>query len=164
MAKRKTVPSKGSLWDRNVVRGNRIIRINCHKPGDSIGSPYDTPLEAIRLVQSGLPFRAMGRLQQTSGLTLERIKEVARISEGSFSRRRQAGRFSQEESERLLRLGRLFERATSLFDGDQAGAIRWLETPIPTLGDHRPLDLAQTEPGAREVEDLIGRIEHGVVA
>jgi putative toxin-antitoxin system antitoxin component (TIGR02293 family) len=63
-----------------------------------------------------------------------------------------------------MRLGRVFERATSLHDGDQSSARQWLETPIPSLGNQRPLDLAQTEPGAREVEDLIGRIEHGVVS
>jgi putative toxin-antitoxin system antitoxin component (TIGR02293 family) len=43
-------------------------------------------------------------------------------------------------------------------------ARQWLETAIPSLENHRPLDLAATEPGAREVEDLIGRIEHGVVS
>jgi putative toxin-antitoxin system antitoxin component (TIGR02293 family) len=134
------------------------------KPGDSIGVPYRTPLEAVKLVKSGLSFSTIGRLQRTSGLTRERIKQVTRISEGSFSRRKKAGRLSLEESEGLLRLSRVFERATSLYEGDQNGAIEWLETPIPALDNQRPLDLAQTEPGAREVENLIGRIEHGIVS
>jgi putative toxin-antitoxin system antitoxin component (TIGR02293 family) len=109
-----------------------------------------------------LPVGALHQLHRNSGLTLDRIKEVARISAGSFSRRKQAGQFSPEESERLLRISRLFERAAALYEGDVAGACQWLETPIPALGDRRPLDLAETEPGAREVEDLIGRIEHGI--
>ena len=57
-----------------------------------------------------------------------------------------------------------FERAVELFDGDREGARQWLETPIPALQDQRPLELVKSEPGAREVEDLIGRIEHGIIS
>ena len=67
---------------------------------------------------------------------------------------------TQDESERLLRIGRVLERATSLHDGDQSFARQWLETPIHALGNQWLLDLAETEPGAREVEALIGRFEH----
>ena len=135
-----------------------------YHPGESVGARYDSQLEAAKLVGAGLPFGAVGRLQKASGLTLERIKEIARISEGSFARRKESGRLSFEESERLLRLSKLFERAVELFDGDREGARQWLETPIPALQDERPLELAKSEPGAREVEDLIGRIEHGVIS
>ena len=141
-----------------------IEAFDSKQPGASIGVRYETLLQAVSLVTAGLPTSAVARLQRTSGLTQERIQQVAGISKGSFARRKQTGRLSPEESERLLRVSRIFERATSLYDGDQAGAREWLETPIPALEDQRPLDLAQTEPGAREVEDLIGRIEHGVVS
>lgn len=134
------------------------------QPGNSIGAPYNNQLEAVELVTSGLSFATIARLQKTSGLTLDRIKKVIHISEGSFTRRKQEGRLSQEESERLLRLSRIYERALSLYEQDSAGALEWLETPIPALGDRRPLDLLETEPGAREVEDLIGRIAHGIVS
>jgi putative toxin-antitoxin system antitoxin component (TIGR02293 family) len=134
------------------------------RSGESVGTPYKSQLEAAQMVQAGLPFRAVGKFQRSSGLTLERIKQVARFSDGSLARRKATGRLSQDESERLLRLSRLFERATELFEGDRDAARQWLETPIAALGERRPLELAQNEPGAREVEDLIGRIEHGVIS
>ncbi len=134
------------------------------QPGGSIGARYDSFLQAVEMIGSGLPVAAVSRLSKTSGLTLDRIKHFARISEGSFARRKESGRLSPEESERLLRVSRVFERATALFDGDQNEARQWLETPIPSLGNRRPLDLTSTEPGAREVEDLIGRIEHGIIS
>ena len=167
----------GSRWPRAAERGRartpdhpaapktaRVKPFDHTRPGGSLGVQYKTLLQAASLVTTGLPAAAVATLQQTSGLTQERIQQVAGISKGSFARRKQTGRLSREESERLLRLGRLFERATAMYDGDQAGAREWLETPIPALGDRSPLDLAGTEPGAREVEDLIGRIEHGVVS
>lgn len=132
--------------------------------GASTGTPYRTLLEASEMVKTGLPFAAITRFHRNSGFTLERIKQITRMSEGSFARRRRSARLSQEESERLLRIGRTFERAVHLYDGDRDAAREWLDSPIPALGMQRPLDLAQTEPGAREVEDLIGRIEHGVVS
>lgn len=142
----------------------KMERVKCKQPGASVGAPYQTLLQAVKLLELGLPFSAIARLQAASGLTLDRIKQVVRISEGSFARRKHTGRLSQDESERLLRIGRIFEQATALHDGDPSSARQWLETPIPALANHRPLDLAQTEPGAREVEDLIGRIEYGVVS
>lgn len=141
-----------------------MLKKKAYHQGESVGARYTTHLQAARIVGSGLPFKAVGKFQKASGLTLDRIKQVARLSEGSFARRKESGRLSQEESERLLRLSRLFERASELFDGDQEGARQWLETPIAALDDQRPLDLARSEPGAREVEELIGRIEHGVVS
>jgi putative toxin-antitoxin system antitoxin component (TIGR02293 family) len=144
--------------------GGKIVAIDYRKSGDSIGVRCGSNLEAVKVVEAGLPFKSIRRFRQTSGLTLDRIKQVTGISEGSYNRRKRTGRLSQEESERLFRVGRLFERATGLYDGDQDGARQWLETSVPALGNQRPLDLARTEPGAREVEDLIGRIEHGVVS
>ncbi len=164
MAKHKFLRiAKGNSSAWKQVAGGELA-INYRQPGDSIGARYNTHLQAVKLLESGLPFSAIARFQKTSGLTLDRIKQVARLSEGSFARRKQSGRLSQEESERLLRLGRIFELATALHDGDQAAARQWLETPIPALANHKPLDLSQTEPGAREVEDLMGRISHGVVS
>lgn len=45
---------------------------------------------------------------------------------------------------------------------DQQRAIAWLTTPQGGLGNRVPFELIQTEPGAQEVYDLLGRIEHGV--
>jgi len=41
-------------------------------------------------------------------------------------------------------------------------ARQWLTSPQFGLGGAAPLDYAETEVGAREVEDLLGRIEYGV--
>jgi putative toxin-antitoxin system antitoxin component (TIGR02293 family) len=49
-----------------------------------------------------------------------------------------------------------------LFEGDRDAAVEWLTTPQTALGDRVPLDLARTEIGAREVERLVGRLDHGV--
>ena len=50
------------------------------------------------------------------------------------------------------------EAANALFDS----AKKWLKEEAYGLGDVSPLEYAVTEIGAREVEDLLGRVEHGV--
>jgi putative toxin-antitoxin system antitoxin component (TIGR02293 family) len=50
----------------------------------------------------------------------------------------------------------------NLFEGDVPAAMTWLTTPRKALGGRPPLSYARTEPGAREVENLIGRLEHGI--
>jgi len=56
----------------------------------------------------------------------------------------------------------VFEQAVDLFEGNQANALKWLTAPKKELENETPLDYSRTELGAREVEDLIGRLEHGV--
>lgn len=73
-----------------------------------------------------------------------------------------AGRVAKEESERLLRLAMIHEQAVNLFEGDATAASDWLARPRKALGGKSPLEAGETEIGAREVEDLIGRLEHGV--
>jgi putative toxin-antitoxin system antitoxin component (TIGR02293 family) len=41
-------------------------------------------------------------------------------------------------------------------------AQRWLRRPTAPLGGKRPLDLLDSEPGARVVEQLLYRIGHGI--
>ena len=66
-----------------------------------------------------------------------------------------------DESERVLRLGILFDRAVEVL-GSGEGARQWFGTPKKALGGQSPLEYSDTEPGARQVEDLLGRLEHGV--
>lgn len=87
---------------------------------------------------------------------------MVRIPARTLSRRKASGRLSPDESERLLRISRIVDQAVALFEGDHDAAMQWLQTPQPALNREKPLDFARTEIGAREVEDLIGRLEYGV--
>lgn len=60
-----------------------------------------------------------------------------------------------------MRIMRLFEQAKRVFVTDE-NTRGWFSAKILALGGRTPLEYAQTEPGAREVESIIGRIEHGV--
>ncbi|MFN7941105.1 MAG: antitoxin Xre/MbcA/ParS toxin-binding domain-containing protein [Thermoanaerobaculia bacterium] len=118
----------------------------------------------LRAVERGFSFKTLERFQHNVGLTQTQVASLLQIAQRTLTRRRDEGRLSPGESDRLLRASRVFGRALELFDGDTRGARQWLASPQPAVGGAVPLALAETEVGAREVEAAIGRIEHGVYA
>lgn len=122
---------------------------------------FDT-LSLLAKVEAGLPFRAVEHLRRNLDLPMNRLAEVIDIRPRTLSRRKEEGRLEPDESDRLLRASRIFGKALELFEADTAAARSWLGRSQRALGDAVPLDLLRTELGAREVEDLIGRLEHGV--
>jgi putative toxin-antitoxin system antitoxin component (TIGR02293 family) len=114
-------------------------------------------------VEEGLSWHALERLRRTLDVPLAELSRVLRIAPRTLARRKREGRLQPDESDRLLRLSRVTGLALRLFEGDLEAARIWLKTPHRALGDQVPLRFAATGVGAREVENLLGRLEHGVV-
>src|SRR5213594_575300 len=119
------------------------------------------PTELIRQIQKGLRFSELETLQSTIDLPFEQLAAKLAISRSTLQRRKAAGRLSPDESDKVMRLSRLLEHATNVF-GDVERARAWLKFPQRGLGGAIPLDYAETEVGAREVDNLLGRIDYGV--
>src|SRR5881227_1368049 len=119
------------------------------------------PTELIRQIQKGLRFSELETLQNSIDLPFEQLAAKLSISRSTLQRRKAAGRLSPDESDRVMRYSRLLEHATNVF-GDVNKARAWLKFPQRGLGGAVPLDYAETEIGAREVENLLGRIDYGV--
>ena len=128
----------------------------------SLGIGAGGTADMIRRVGEGFPYAAFVHFQKRSGLPPARIAELVQLPPRTLMRRKAAGRLRPDESERLLRICGIFEQAVELFEGDSDAARLWLTTPSPELGGAPPLEFARTEIGAREVEDLIGRLQYGV--
>ena len=119
------------------------------------------PTELIQKIQKGLRFSELKTLQDTLDLPFEKLAAKLCISRSTLQRRKTSGRLSPDESDKVVRLSRLLEHATSVF-GDVEKARAWLKHPQYGLGGAVPLEYAQTEVGAREVDDLLGRIDYSV--
>jgi len=120
-------------------------------------------VQALRKkIESGFAYSAFERLRAAIDLPAPAVAALVQIPERTLARRKQKGALLPTESERVFRISRVLTKATDLFEGDREAALAWLAAPSRALGNERPLDLARTEVGAREVEDLIGRLEHGI--
>ena len=118
--------------------------------------------ELVARVEEGFSYRALERLRGNVGLSREALADLVQIKPRTLDRRREGGRLRPEESDRLLRAARVFGGTIALFEGDADAARTWLSSPQRALGGAVPLEMARTEVGAREVESLVGRLEHGV--
>jgi putative toxin-antitoxin system antitoxin component (TIGR02293 family) len=130
----------------------------------TLGITTDDAVKLVRIVRHGFSFKSLAKLQKATDLPWTEISRFAAIPKRTLTRRQSQGRLHPDESDRVLRASTIFDMAVELFEGNTAQARKWLQTPQPGLGGETPLDFASTEVGAREVENLIGRLEHGVFA
>ena len=94
-------------------------------------------------------------------LPMEKLASTLGISKATLHRRKASGKLAANESDRVVRFARLIGKAFEAFDSEEY-AREWLRSPQHGLGGAVPLDYAATEVGAREVENLLGRIQYGV--
>jgi len=132
----------------------------CHMA--SSPSTQQPTLRRIREIERGLPFRRVEKLIRELNETDARIAHLIQIAPRTLVRRKQEGILKPDESERVDRIERIYRLAIELFEGDKTEAVKWLKEPNRGLANQPPLDFSRTEIGAREVENLIGRLEHGV--
>ncbi len=115
----------------------------------------------VERLRSGLPMTEFRCLLDLLQIPEEELGRLLGISPATLHRRKKAGRLGTPESERIVRFARLFGLAMEVFESEQA-AREWLKASNPGTAGESPLSYADTEFGAREVENLLGRLAHGV--
>ena len=129
--------------------------------GISAGFSFENTGDLIRALKHGFPMSAFENLRSAMDIPAKTLASVANIAGRTLSRRKKEGRLQTDESERLFRIAALYDRAVEVL-GDGERARVWFKGPKKALGGETPLQYADTEPGAREVENLLGRLEYGV--
>jgi putative toxin-antitoxin system antitoxin component (TIGR02293 family) len=140
--------------------GNGVVSYCVH---GSSGRVDYSPSKMVEVLRAGLPVFELNDLQATLAVPMEKLVPMLGISKATLHRRKSAGRLDQAESDRVVRYARLMGRAIEVMESED-NARQWLGSPQFGLGGAIPLEYAETEVGAREVEDLLGRIEYGVYA
>lgn len=115
-------------------------------------------------VRKGLSVNVVNILEVELDATQRDVIRVLSISPTTFKRRKAEGRLHTDESDRAIRYAQLKETALALMQGNNEAAIQWIHTPLEILGGETPLEHASTELGAKDVDNLIGRLRHGVIS
>jgi putative toxin-antitoxin system antitoxin component (TIGR02293 family) len=127
-----------------------------------LGIEATDAVQLVREIERGFSFGTLERVRRETGLPLDRLATSIGISPRTLTRRKKNSKLKAWESDRLVSISRLLAFALELFEGDTEKAAHWFVVANRALGDVSPLEMAATETGAREVENLIGRLEHGV--
>ena len=114
-------------------------------------------------IREGFPPAVVEEVMQASGLTLKELAESLDLSARSLQRRRRGGRLARFESDRIYRLARIVALARQHL-GSSELALRWLKRPNRATGGSAPIAAIDTELGARQVENVLGRIAYGGIS
>jgi putative toxin-antitoxin system antitoxin component (TIGR02293 family) len=125
--------------------------------GGNVGSRQ----ELIAAVRQGLRVSAIDAITLELDLPAADVLPALRIARRTMDRRKQTGRLSPEESERVYRVAKILAFAESAL-GTKEKARHWLTSRNRALGNVTPLSLLETEAGADAVTNVLGRIEYGV--
>lgn len=116
----------------------------------------------ISVVREGLPSSAVRFLLSESHITQDEAIQALQIPKRTFTRRMKSAHFDPVESEKLLRLARIVAFAQEVFSGDLDKTSEWLRRPNRALGNEMPISLLDSDLGAEQVTDVLGRLQEGV--
>lgn len=119
--------------------------------------------EVRQAVEDGLPVEAVKELQaELKRIGVSRPSEYVEAIVSRATRHRR-DRLKPEEGERLVRVASILARAREVW-GDEADAAAFLTSPHALLDRSAPIDRALSEIGARQVEEILLRLDLGLPA
>lgn len=131
----------------------------------AIGTKVERELDFDIEIKKGFRFAVFVSFKKNTNLSNSILSRTLGVSPRSVERmfESRVSRIKPAVSDRLYRTAKIIAFAEeALEDRDQA--LEWLKSKQAGLGDRYPIELLETEAGAREVEEELARIEHGFVA
>jgi putative toxin-antitoxin system antitoxin component (TIGR02293 family) len=125
-----------------------------------IGVNPPTDFELTQIVEKGIPLESLESLKE-KGLTSTEISQLVIPARTLKHRKGRGQNLSREETERLLRVGRVLSFAEYVF-GNRTKSLHWLRRQDDRLGDRTRLSLMATEAGGRLIEAMLWQIADGV--
>ncbi|MGH8209406.1 MAG: type II RES/Xre toxin-antitoxin system antitoxin [Steroidobacteraceae bacterium] len=142
-----------------------VVRMVFEKLGgrSTLGMDVASAADLARVVMIRIPLKALTHVLRTGSFSKNEIQHF--VIPARTHRHRQQSRepLTVEESDRLVRLTRIQALAEDVF-GESTKANFWLREPLGELNGKPPLELAQTEAGARVVEQILAKIDWGAAA
>jgi len=120
--------------------------------------------QLLILARSGFPFVIFERLTRVFQLDAAHLGKLLSISSSTLRRRRLAGYFNPQESDRIFRAAMVLRQVSQLFEGNVGMAKLWMSTPQVGLGGRLPREMFSTAIETRALLNVIGRIEYGVLS
>ncbi len=127
-----------------------------------LGEDVASAADLARLVNHRIPLRVLTCIKRI-GFSDQEIWRYIIPARTQRHRKARKERLTVEESDRLVRLTRIQALAEDVL-GDAEKANRWLREALRVLDDQTPLDVAQTDSGARVVEQILAKIDWGAAA
>lgn len=118
--------------------------------------------ERIAAIEKGMAYTTFTHLAKRLGVSEERLRTVLGFSAATLHRRKVAGRFTLDESNRLYWLESLLDLADQVLEDAEETKV-FMTTGNLALGGAIPLEYARTAPGLEAVRRLLLQLDYGVI-
>lgn len=123
-----------------------------------------SPFGVVQTSRQGVLRTQVDEIAALVGLTDKEMAFALNMTPRNLHRLKDDQRFGTDASERLLLLKNLLLHALDTFEERKATVLQWLKTPIRELANQTPLQLLDTVTGFGLVDDVLGRLDHGIPA
>ena len=120
-------------------------------------------LDLQSALRNGFPYETFEAVLDVLGLNSATLARFVGVASRTLARRKTSRLLSPIESDRLYRLAFVALRASDVL-GSEKKARMWLHQSNQALGGETPISQLDTEIGERRVEDLLYRINYGIVS
>lgn len=140
------------------------------EPAGTYGTPYTVsrvlgvepeglrePMMRIRTLRKGLDRSSFERLKSVTGLDYARLAEALSVSAKTLQRK---DVFDVVQSEKMYELAELYAVGMAYFGVE--GFRVWMERPLFSLGNAKPIDLIDLTEGIRLVKTEVLKVQHGI--
>jgi putative toxin-antitoxin system antitoxin component (TIGR02293 family) len=123
--------------------------------------PKSQVVKDIEIIREGFPTSKVTILADKLGLTKQQLARSIGVDDRTLrNREKRHSPLTAFESERLLRIEKVFAEASRIFHSEER-ARNWMNRPAYGLGNIKPIDFLDTDIGTQEVLSLLSAIEYG---
>lgn len=148
-----------------IDKWQEVSMDNAKRLGLYLGLKRDeiTPFDIINLSRKGIKASFAKKLIKAVQINQEEFADYLGFKIRTLSRRfeKPTEKMTSEESEKVIRLARVFLQALDIFE-DEMKVASWLKRPNRSLADLAPISYLDSDIGAEEVMASLGRIKDGV--
>lgn len=117
-------------------------------------------IDLIKIIRTGIPNSELERIKSFTTLDDNELSNILPISKRQLIRYSPSHILNKEITSHLIQLVELFQKGYRLFGTDKFN--NWIRTNNKVLRNSKPIEIMDSSIGIELIEDIIGRIEHGV--
>jgi putative toxin-antitoxin system antitoxin component (TIGR02293 family) len=127
-----------------------------------VTQPIRSEFDIVSLSNEGITKASLDALISHLGISKKAFSEnILDASVKTLERKKSTDRLDKRTSSHIIEIAKVVEHAFEVFE-DEEKVKRWLNAPNRALNDIKPIDLFYLPTGLGMVNDILGRIEHGV--
>jgi len=127
-----------------------------------VNHPVRSEFDLIALSNEGISKASLDALTGHLGISKKAFSEnILDISVKTLERKKDADRLDKRTSSHIIEIAKVVEHAFEVFE-DEERVKHWLNSPNRALGGVKPIDLFYIPTGLGMVDNILGRIEHGI--